>query len=71
MKSWLLPAIDDPPESGGGPAYLRGTFPYVLPPLTRFEPPRSATASRAGLRTRRSRSATSTSSWRGSAAPAA
>src|SRR5215470_17933469 len=38
MNSWLLPAIDDPPESGGGPVYLRGTFPYVLPPLTRFEP---------------------------------
>jgi hypothetical protein len=37
MKSWLLPTVDDPPEPGGGPAYLRRTFPYVLPPLTRFE----------------------------------
>src|SRR6266566_2548070 len=37
-KSWLLPTVDDPPELAGGPAYLRRTFPYVLPPLTRFEP---------------------------------
>src|SRR5215831_6580130 len=34
-KSWLLPAVDEPPTSG--PEYLRKTFPYVLPPLTRFE----------------------------------
>jgi citrate (Re)-synthase len=35
MKSWLLPATDAP--TGDGPAYLRETFPYSLPPLTRFE----------------------------------
>ena len=34
-KSWLLPAVDEPPTSG--PEYFRQTFPYVLPPLTRFE----------------------------------
>ncbi len=38
MNSWLLPTVEDPPESDGGPAYFRRTFPYVLPPLTRFEP---------------------------------
>ena len=37
MKSWLLPATDAP-AGGDGPAYLRETFPYSLPPLTRFEP---------------------------------
>src|SRR5215469_6885611 len=34
-KSWLLPAADEPSTSG--PEYFRQTFPYVLPPLTRFE----------------------------------
>ena len=35
-KSWLLPTVQ---ESGKAPPqYFRQTFPYVLPPLTRFEP---------------------------------
>jgi citrate (Re)-synthase len=34
-KSWLLPAVDEPPTTD--PEYFRQTFPYVLPPLTRFE----------------------------------
>jgi isopropylmalate/homocitrate/citramalate synthase len=34
-KSWLLPAVDEPPTTD--PKYFRQTFPYVLPPLTRFE----------------------------------
>ena len=36
MKSWLLPPTDSP-AGAAAPAYLRETFPYSLPPLTRFE----------------------------------
>jgi isopropylmalate/homocitrate/citramalate synthase len=35
-KTWMLPPIDEPADPVG-PAYLRATFPYSLPPLTRFE----------------------------------
>jgi citrate (Re)-synthase len=35
-KSWLLQAVEEP--EGPAPHYYRQTFPYVLPPLTRFEP---------------------------------
>src|SRR5215469_439410 len=35
-KSWLLPTVDE--RAGQAPPlYLRETFPYTLPPLTRFE----------------------------------
>ena len=38
MKTnWLLPPADEP-AGASGPAYFRETFPYSLPPLTRFEP---------------------------------
>lgn len=38
MKTdWLLPPLEEP-AGESGPAYLRDTFPYSLPPLTRFEP---------------------------------
>lgn len=37
MKSWLLPPAHEP-AGPSGPAYFRSTFPYVLPPLVRFEP---------------------------------
>src|SRR5262245_19637634 len=36
-KSWLLPPASEP-ETPAGPPYFRQTFPYRLPPLTRFEP---------------------------------
>ncbi|HXM55212.1 MAG TPA: 2-isopropylmalate synthase [Candidatus Dormibacteraeota bacterium] len=39
-KSWLLGPSAPPPQpspSGGEGAYFRDTFPYSLPPLTRFE----------------------------------
>ena len=35
-KSWLLPTVREPGKAP--PQYFRQTFPYVLPPLTRFEP---------------------------------
>ena len=35
-KSWLLPPVDESAQADG-PLYFRQTFPYVLPPLTRFE----------------------------------
>jgi len=35
-KSWLLPPVDEAAQAEG-PRYFRQTFPYVLPPLTRFE----------------------------------
>src|SRR5262249_37815287 len=35
-KSWLLPPVDEVAQAEG-PRYFRQTFPYVLPPLTRFE----------------------------------
>jgi isopropylmalate/homocitrate/citramalate synthase len=35
-KSWLLPPATEP-AGPAGPAYFRHTFPYDLPPLTRFE----------------------------------
>jgi isopropylmalate/homocitrate/citramalate synthase len=38
MKTnWLLPAAEEQAVQAG-PAYFRETFPYTLPPLTRFEP---------------------------------
>ena len=38
MKTnWLLPAAEEQAVRAG-PAYFRETFPYTLPPLTRFEP---------------------------------
>src|SRR5262249_29346441 len=35
-KSWLLPPVDEVAQAEG-PRSFRQTFPYVLPPLTRFE----------------------------------
>lgn len=35
-KSWLLPPVDEAVQAAG-PLYFRQTFPYVLPPLTRFD----------------------------------
>jgi isopropylmalate/homocitrate/citramalate synthase len=35
-KSWLLPTVEEPAQPAP-PLYLRETFPYALPPLTRFE----------------------------------
>src|SRR2546430_7966709 len=40
MKSWMLGPAAPPPRpspSGGEGVYFRETFPYSLPPLTRFE----------------------------------
>lgn len=34
-KSWLLPTVREPGKAP--PQYFRQTFPYVMPPLTRFE----------------------------------
>src|SRR3989441_12064219 len=34
-QSWLMPPE---PAPGPGPEYFRSTFPYSLPPLSRFEP---------------------------------
>jgi citrate (Re)-synthase len=35
-KSWMLPPVEEPADAAA-PAYFRDTFPYRLPPLTRFE----------------------------------
>ncbi len=35
-KSWMLSPVEEPADAAA-PAYFRDTFPYRLPPLTRFE----------------------------------